>query len=134
MSLDFPQIVPSRRSVEVGDYPVKKFKSQNGDELRILYGDKRTGKKLSLQYNGITDVEAELFYDHYEQQKGTFSIFYLSNSAGGGSRTKFGWEGNIDVFGAAESGNAWRYEKPPVITNVYPGVSNVTVSLLAVLR
>jgi hypothetical protein len=129
MTLDFPQIVPSGRSVEFGNYPVKTFTAQNGSELRILYGNQRTGKTLTLSYNGITDAVAEQFYDHYDQQKGTFETFSLGLE--GEAKAKEGWEGNEDVLGSL--GN-WRYAGPPVITNVYPGVSNVSVSLVGVLE
>lgn len=131
--MEFPQVVPSKRSVEAGDFPVKKYMSQNGAELRILYGDRRTGKKLTLQYDGITDAIAQQFYDHYHAMQGTFQTFGLSNGLGGAP--KKGWEGNASTLGAGSpsTDHSWRYERPPVITNVYPGVSNVRVSLVSVL-
>lgn len=129
MSLEFPSFTPSTRAIDAGNFPVKSFRAQNGSELRILYGDKRTGMKLSLQYNGLEDAKAELFYDHYHQQKGTFTpfSFYLDTNV------KDGWEGNADTLGSVAWGNLWRYDSAPVITNVYPGVSNVSVSLVGVL-
>ncbi len=57
----FPTLVPTSRSFESGDYPVKTFKAQNGKEHRILYGSNRTNMKLSLSYANITDANAELF-------------------------------------------------------------------------
>ena len=129
MASDFPELIPSSRSIDAGDYPIKSFKAQNGTELRILYGNRRTGMKIDLQYQGIPDTEAELFYDHYHQQKGTFGTFGLPPDY-----VKQGWEGNEDVFGGFVWGNTWRYAGPPIITNLYPGVSNVAVSLVAVLN
>ena len=67
----FPNLTPTSRSFESGDYPVKTFKSQNGAEVRILYGDKRTNMKLSLSYANITDAEAEQFLDHFDEVQGT---------------------------------------------------------------
>jgi len=129
MVIDFPIIPPSARSIDPGDFPVKSFKAQNGSELRILYGNKRTGLKLSLEYKGLDDAKAQLFYEHFHQQKGTFGVFSFADET-----VRQGWEGDSEIFGAEAWGNRWRYESAPVITNVYPGLSNVSVSLVGVLN
>ena len=123
----FPNLVPTSRSFESGDYPVKAFKTQSGAEVRILYGDRRTNMKLSLNYANITDAEAEQFLDHFDEVQGTFKTFALA------SRTRNGWTGNKDALGAQTHGNNYRYEKPPQQVSVRPGVSTVTVSLIGVL-
>lgn len=123
----FPNLVPTSRSFESGDYPVKTFKAQNGSEVRILYGDKRTNMKLSLSYANITDAEAEQFLDHYDEVQGTFKTFTLSELA------REGWTGNKDALGAQTHGNDYRYEKPPQQVSVRPGISTVTVNLIGVL-
>ena len=135
--MDFPRYYPSRRSIDPGDYPVKKFRAQNGSELRILYGDKPTGIKLTLQYNGIEDERAEEFRAHYYSKKGTFEAWHFNVD---NIEYRRGWEGKSDgddelgnLLGVLRIGNIWRWEKAPVITNVYPGVSNVSVSLIGVL-
>jgi hypothetical protein len=122
----FPALVPTSRSFDAGDYPIKTFKSQNGAETRILYGSNRTNMKLSLSYANITDANAELFLDHYDEMKGTFTTFGIDVA-------KRGWEGNIDAIGATTHGNAYRYESAPQLTQVRPGVSTVTVSLIGVI-
>ena len=53
----FPTHRPSGRSFDAGDYRYKTFSSQSGKEYRILYGDKRTGMKLQLQYANIADTK-----------------------------------------------------------------------------
>lgn len=126
----FPSLVPSSRSFDPGDYPIKTFKAQNGSEVRILYGSNRTNMKLSLNYVNITDANAELFLDHYEETKGTFSTFELPE---GNTGPKGGWGGNKDAIGANLSGNAYRYEGPPQVQQVRPGISSVTVNLIGVL-
>lgn len=128
----FPLLVPTSRSFEPGDYPVKTFKAQNGKEHRILYGSNRTNMKLSLSYANITDANAELFLDHYDEVQGTFGTFVVGGfdvSSGG----KAGWEGNKDVLGAQSQGNNYRYESPPQMVQVRPGISTVTVNLIGVL-
>tara|TARA_R100000951_G_scaffold61843_2_gene51936 strand:+ start:692 stop:1081 length:390 start_codon:yes stop_codon:yes gene_type:complete len=124
----FPELVPTSRSFESGDYPIKTYKAQNGAETRILYGSNRTNMKLSLSYTNITDANAELFLDHYDEMKGTFTTFGISRDF-----TKKGWEGNRDAIGAEISGNSYRYEGPPQMTQVRPGISTVTVNLIGII-
>mgnify|MGYP005990185627 FL=1 len=125
----FPTLVPTSRSFESGDYPVKTFKAQNGKEHRILYGSNRTNMKLSLSYANITDANAELFLDHYDEVQGTFQTFNI----GGLEESRGGWKGNKDAIGAAGHGNNYRYEGPPQVAQVRPGISTVTVNLIGVL-
>tara|TARA_R110002012_G_scaffold53324_2_gene137133 strand:- start:417 stop:806 length:390 start_codon:yes stop_codon:yes gene_type:complete len=125
--MDYPSLVPTSRSFDAGNYPIKSFKAQNGAEARILYGSKRTNMKLSLSYANIADASAELFLDHYDAMKGTFTTFSFLKAA------KAGWESNLDAIGAAAHGNAYRYENPPQVVQVRPGVSTVTVNLIGVI-
>ena len=39
---------PTTRQFTSGSFPVKTFQAQNGAEIRILYGNQLTGKKLNL--------------------------------------------------------------------------------------
>lgn len=73
----FPTLTPSTRNYASGDYPVKTFRSQSGSESRILYGNRRTGMTLDLQYENVTDTNAELFLAHYDETKGTYTAFEL---------------------------------------------------------
>ena len=123
---------PTSRSFNPGDYPVKTFKSQSGAESRILYGSKRTNLKLSLTYENITDANAELFVEHYDEVKGTFERFDIA-SARINDGAKTGWDGSFETIGAGSSGNVYRYEGPPELTQVRPGISTVTVNLIGVL-
>lgn len=127
-SAPFPDLIPTSRSFEAGDYPVKTFKAQNGAEHRILYGSNRTNMKLSLTFANITDADAELILDHYDTVQGTFGTLSVSPSSGKG-----GWQGNEDAIGAAANGNVYRYENAPQMTQVRPGISTVTVNLIAVI-
>ncbi len=123
----FPSLVPSNRAFNAGDYPVKTFKAQSGAEIRILYGNQRTGMTLELGYDNITDSDAQAFIDHYDEMNGSFSTFTLP------SIVKTGWTGataTIDVT----NGNAWRYSEAPQITSIKPGISSVQVQLIGVLQ
>ena len=126
-------LVPTARSFESGDFPVRTYKAQNGVEHRILYGSNRTNMKLSLTYANIKDVDAEKFLDHYDAVQGTFQTFGLRNHSDGTNPARGGWEGNKDALGADASGNDYRYEGPPQLTQVRHGISTVTVNLIGVL-
>ena len=71
---------------------------------------------------------AELILDHYDTVQGTFGTLSVSPSSGKG-----GWQGNEDAIGAAANGNVYRYENAPQMTQVRPGISTVTVNLIAVI-
>jgi len=118
---------PTSQTFEAGSYPVKTFKSQNGAESRILYGSKRTNMKLSLSYANIADEHVELFLDHYDEMKGTFTVFGVNKVV------RAGWKGNRDALGASAAGNAYRYESAPQVVQVRPGISTVTVNLIGVI-
>ena len=92
----FPAHEPTGRSFDAGDYRYKTFSSQSGKEIRILYGDKRTGMKLQLQYANIADTAADDFITHYDEVKGGFDVFTLP------SEFRAGWNGDADAdHGAA---------------------------------
>jgi hypothetical protein len=88
----FPSLIPTSRAFDPGDYPIKTFKSQNGAETRILYGSERTNVKLQLSYANIGDASAELFLDHFDETKGTFSTFALPDGP------LAGWSANTDAL------------------------------------
>ena len=134
--LDFPNLVPSSRSFKSGDYPVSRYKAINGMEVRVLRGSNQTSMELALRYNAIKDTEVELFLNHFSQQKGTYEKFILIGTDGSRDTVgaKGGWAGDPGSLGAVGQGNEWRYAGPVEVTSVYPGVSNVSVQLVAVLR
>lgn len=124
----FPQLVPSARRFDPGNFAVKAYNAQDGAEIRFLYGDKRVGMKLQLTYENISDANAELFMDHFHDCQGTFQQFLLGT---GGAGAKRGWEGDANTIGAEYWGSRWRYENPPQLQSIYPGVSTVSVNLIA---
>ena len=123
--MSFPALVPTSRSFNAGDFANKKYNAQDGAEFRILYGDKRVGMSLKLSYSNISDAQAQQFIDHYHAMKGTFQQFDI------GTAVRGGWKGSALTFGAVWWGSQWRYENPPQLESVYPGVSSVSVSLKA---
>ena len=125
----FPTLAPTSRQFTGGDWPIAKYQSQNGSEARILYGNRRVGQTLSLSYKNITDTEAESFFDDYKSRKGTYETFALPQPITG--NVGKGWAGTTNFFNAG-AGVQWRYAEAPQLTSVYPGVSSVTIKLVAV--
>ena len=128
--MGFPATPPTARTYDPGNWPVRTFNSQNGAEVRILYGSKRFNVKLALSYNNISDVKAAEFLAHYEETLGTYKTFAFSSNA----RVALfaGWTGTAGAL-APPIGVDWRYEKPPTMVAVRPGVSSITVSLVGVI-
>ena len=128
--MPYPAVPPSQRSLDMGDYPVRKYNSQSGVEVRLLYGNKRYNLKLGLVYTNIPDAVASEFLLHFDETFGTFSTFVFSPEA---RVTLFaGWSGDEGAL-SPPSGVDWRYEQSPQLTAVRPGISNVTVSLVGVI-
>jgi|TARA_B100000073_G_scaffold138573_1_gene113861 hypothetical protein len=132
--MPFPtSLKPTSRTFGAGEYPVKAFRAQNGTEVRILYGSRRTNMKLSLTYENISDANAELFVTHYDEMKGSLHTFGVASpdDLAGGAKT--GWSGTPGTLGASSQGASYRYEGAPQITQVRSGISTVTVNLIGVL-
>ena len=121
----FPGLVPTSRSFDPGDFPIKTYNAQNGAEVRIKYGNRRINRKLQLTYANVTDTEIVKFIDHYADAGGTLNTFEVPLT------TFDGWEGGK---GRLTPGGplAYRYAKPPVMTQVAKGRSTVTVDLVMI--
>ena len=139
-SAPFPSIVPSSRRFTPAKWQVKSFRSQSGSEVRILYGDQASEATLNLTYSNLSDLDAELFVEHFRKVKGTFQQFPLgAPGTTVGSNLdelspKGGWAGDPTNFGKGFANQSkWRYADVPQLESVKRGVSNVTVNLVAVL-
>ena len=133
--MEFPQIAPTSRNFSYGDYPVKATNMMNGFETRILFGNMRFNAELQLQYANISDAEAVAFLKHFDTVTGTFEQFNIGAS-GDPSATAGPKKGATAELGRqipGEGAGTWRYKQPPQVVSVYPGVSSVSVTLIAVL-
>ena len=122
----FPTLQPTSRDFSPGDWPIKRFNSQSGAEVRILYGSQRINAKISLGYDNISDASAQLFLDDYSTQIGTLRTFDLP------AAVRTGWSGSAGSIDAP-TGTKWRYESEPAVRAVRPGRSSVTVNMVAVI-
>lgn len=128
--MPYPAQRPSSRSYDAGNYPVRTYNAQNGTEVRLLYGSKRTNVKLQLSYVNVADTVAAAFMGHFDETKGTYKTFKFEPDA----RVALfaGWQGSAGALEPPQ-GVDWRYEQAPQIVAVRPGVSTVNVSLIGVI-
>ena len=126
----YPDLKPSGRTFDPGNWPVRTYNAQSGAEVRLIYGSKRFGLKLQLSYTNIPDTDAELFLQHYEEVLGTYKTFQVT--ATNRVEVLAGWGGSNNAL-TPPTGVDWRYAQPPQVVSVRPGVSTVTVSLLGVI-
>lgn len=128
---NFPDLVPTARSMSPGDFAGKVFRSQSGIEARVQYGNKAFNKTLDLEYNNITDALAASIHDHYLACNGTLYWFSLLEEPKAGAP---GFHNSTDArYSATPFGLKYRYAEPPQFVSVKPGRMSVTVKLIGVL-
>lgn len=117
----FPTLTPSSRQYTPGYFPETQFEGLDGATTLIQYGSRRVNAKLSLGFTNLKDSDVKLIMEHYNRMtEDNWTTF--SNTRG------YGGVGE-DLLPLLEDGYGslrWRYTKPPEISSVYPGVSNVS--------
>ena len=126
----FPQIKPTSRSYSAGTYPSTNFESLDGTKTHLRYGNKRVNATLTLGFSNITDADAALILDNYEDVNSDWD--YVTFDRG------YATSGVTDTSLLAylkESGSSlkWRYSGPPTVTSTFKGLSNVRCSFVACL-
>lgn len=126
----FPNLKPTSRSYSPGTYPQTEFQSQNGAKTIVRYGNRRFDSSLQLSFQNITDAQAASILQNYEDVNANWNYVTFSSSngsAGAGSDLAT----YLQESGA--SGLKWRYDGPPQVDSVYPGVSSVSCAFIGVL-
>lgn len=127
----FPNIVPSSRSITLGELPVKQYRSMSGSVVRRAYGNTKTNYVLDLEFKNIGNMYPTIgksgsafdILKHYEAANTTFSSFAISGSVLRGMAQAF-----ADKI--APDGIFWRYAEPPKVKSVQSGLSTVSVKLI----
>ena len=133
---NFPDLVPTARSMSPGDFASKAFRSQSGIEARVQYGNKAFDKTMDLEYSNITEADAAAIFDHYLACNGTLYYFALVEPAKSGNPTFHLGDSSsstLNRYSAAPFGLRYRYAEPPQFSSVKPGRMSVTVKLIGVL-
>ena len=138
----FPNIKPSSRSYTSGAYPQTEFESQNGAKVVMRYGNKQVNAKLTLNFNNITDEQAFEILENYREVNSVYDFVTFNQNSGlagigkTGNTTSDGSLGNLATYVAAGTGGLglrYRYDGPPSVTSVLPGISNVQCKFVACL-
>ena len=130
MPHSFPSIKPSSRSYNPGEYPQTKFEAQNGVKTIMRYGKNRVNATLQLGFANISDADAALILDNYEDVNSDWDYVTFSSENGtvGVASTSLS-----NYFKESGSGLKWRYSGPPNVTSSFKGLSNVSCSFVACL-
>jgi hypothetical protein len=120
----YPTLRPSSRDYAPGDWANKRFSATSGAEIRMRYGDRRFGATLNLSYSNVPDADAQTFLTHYDSTYGTYGTFSLP------AEVLAGWKGGNYT---AAPDMRFRYEGPPEVKAVRPGISSVSVTLVGVV-
>jgi len=129
----FPDITPASRSYTPGSYPQTEFVAQNGAKSVIRYGNKKTDAKLSLGFTNITDFQANQILNLYETVNSVYDYISFSNSnalAGINNTNLLNKQKESDNTGVKLR---YRFDGPPTVTSVRPGISNVQCKFVACL-
>ena len=133
--VNFPDIEPSSRTYTPGNYPQTEFIAQNGAKTVLRYGNKKVDAKLSLGFTNISDVEANEILDFYENINSDYDYINFSFQkkdalAGVGIKAL-----REKISQKNDNGYTLRYrfDGPPTLTSVKPGISNVQCKFVACL-
>lgn len=141
----FPQIKPTSRSYSPGTYPSTDFESLDGTKTHLRYGNKRVNATLQLGFSNISDQEAALIIENYENVNATYDYvtFKAANGVSGISNATIldppiAGQSNPasslqSLVKEGGSGLKWRYSRPPSVTSTFKGLSNVSCSFVACL-
>ena len=124
----FPALTPTGRSYKPGRIPETVFTSQNGASSFIQFGGAFVNAELSLTFANISDQDAADILQHYSSVVGDDRVTFGDNKGLGGMGAK--------LQGKLEDGTGllkYRYDGPPQVTSVYPGISTVTCQFIGYL-
>jgi len=123
--IQFPLIQPSSRSYQPGERPRTTFQSQNGSTTLIEFGTQQVNAELRLEFKNITDDLAMEIINHYNSIVEDEWVKFTRNRGYGGMS-----EGLYNVVENGSDKLRWRYDGPPEIRSVYPGVSTVACKFI----
>lgn len=124
----FPEITPSSRSYTPGRVPETVFEAQNGATTFVQFGSIFVNAELSLEFKNISDSQASEILQHYLSVVGDDYVQFSNASGLRGMQAVL-----RDQVEKGSGAIKWRYEAPPEITSVYPGVSTVRCAFIGYL-
>lgn len=137
-ALNFPDIEPSSRRYNPGEFPRTLFESQNGSMTAVYFGDRPVNGTLELTFNNIVDDKAHQIINHYKRcnradGNGNWNYAKLPITATG-PLAGLGDPDLRDAMGEVDDNRRYRYASAPIVTSVFPGYSTVVVKLVAMIE
>ena len=118
----FPNVKPTSRSYNAGEFPQTVFEAQNGATSVVRFGNRRVNSELNLTFANISDEDAEKILSNYERVNRNWDhVTFSINDGAVGSK-----DGLQFYFRERDSGLRWRYAEPPTVQSVFPGISTVS--------
>ena len=127
----FPTIKPTSRSYSPGTYPSTDFESLDGTKTHLRFGNKRVNATLQLGFSNISDADAALILDNYEDVNGEWNYVTFNRGFATSGMEPSDLYNYVRETGG--SGLKWRYSGPPTVTSTFKGLSNVSCSFVACL-
>ena len=116
----FPEIEPSTRSYDLGDFTMSRVAGFGGGEVRFFHGgDDPIGHDATLTFELISGAELEEIREHYRGQDGGHVSFTLPAIT---------WQGHPDG-GILPEASRWKYTSPPEETHRSGDLYDVTVAI-----
>jgi hypothetical protein len=122
MAAQFPDIKPSSRSFQLGQYPTKVYRSLSGATVKRSFGNRPSGFQIKLVFNNVVDATSALILAHYTGTSGGFERFTLPLGLFAGMSDE------LRGYVQSPAGIKWEYQGPPEVQSVYKGLSQVTVN------
>ena len=121
---DFPAFVPTARSFELGQYPIKTYRALSGATVRRSFGNKPFGYTLTLEFGNVPESTVNSICDHYNEQGGGTLGFVVPGEVFAGYSATL--QGKVRT----PAGIEWLYAEPPSIRSERKDISTVTVTLV----
>lgn len=119
----FPTLEPTARALSLGDCPQQSYAGTSGDLVSFKYGTDRVGQVLTLDYEYLSESQAQQIIDHYKGQQGFLISFDLPSVV---------WSGYTTVPVSA-SDYEWRYISEPTVAISSPLSYSISVQLESVI-
>lgn len=122
MTVTFPSLKPTNRTVSQGTYAVKMFKSIIGLTAARRYGTLPHSATLDLEYANITEANASLLTSAFDQAYGTFDALALPTAL---------WDDIEEPLRGQLKGTfTWRFAQAPTVSqSAIPGYKSVSIQL-----
>lgn len=118
----FPSLEPLKTSLFYGDYPINKHQGLSGANVRFKLANKRIQQILIIEYEHLTETEAQSLISHFNDQNGSIVPFDLSASIWSAWSTP----------PISNSNYQWRYTKPLSVSLSAPNLYSISIELITV--